>query len=118
MAEPFVPGLLGRCPEDMCRGCCPYRDPEMSTPEGRAFLMDRGETEGNRTPHVVHVRIQPEDVDVDIPRWQAKNAGILLATLGLRQGTAIVACGRRLLTPDVPLYPSQRVLVRKVMSSG
>ena len=118
MAEAMRPEPFGRCPDDMCRGRCPYRDPEMSTPEGRAFLMDRGETDGNRTPHMVHVRIQPGDVDVDIPRWQAKNAGILLATLGLRQGTAIVACGRRLLTPDVPLYPSQSVLVRKVMSSG
>ena len=118
MADAEDRGPLGRCPADMCRGRCPYRDPELSTPEGRAFLMDRGETDGNRTPHVVHVRLQPEETDMDVPRWQAKNVGILLNTLGLRRGTAIVACGRRLLTPDTPLYPSQSVLVRKVMSSG
>ncbi len=109
---------FGICPDDMCKGCCPYRDPEMSTPEGRAFLMDHGEEDGKRTPHMVHVLMQPEDEEKDVPRYQAKNVGMLLSTLGLRQGTAIVACGKRLLTPDVPLYPRQSVLVRKVMSSG
>ena len=53
-----------------------------------------------------------------MPRVKAKNVGILLRTLGLRQGTAIVACGDTLLTPDTPLYPGQHVLVRTVMSSG
>ena len=80
--------------------------------------MDHDEEDGKRTPHMVHVLLQPEDVEMDVPRFKAKNVGILLATLGLRQGTAIVACGKRLLTHDVPLYPRQSVLVRKVMSSG
>ena len=42
----------------------------------------------------------------------------LLDALGLRRGTALVARDGVLLTPDVPLYPGQTVLVRKVMSGG
>ena len=84
-----------------------------------ALLADRRPAEGEPWPaKVVHVTCQPEETQVDVPRVKAKNVGILLHTLGLRQGTAIVACGDTLLTPDTPLYPNQRVLVRKVMSSG
>ena len=113
--EPF-----GRCADDRCPGRCPYRDESLMTPEGRAALLEgRRPAEGEPWPaKVVHVTCQPEDQRVDVPRVKAKNVGILLKTLGLRQGTAIVACGDTLLTPDVPLYPNQRVLVRKVMSSG
>ena len=113
--EPF-----GRCADDRCPGRCPYRDPELMTPEGRAALLaDRRPAEGEPWPaKVVHVTCQPEETQVDVPRVKAKNVGILLHTLGLRQGTAIVACRDTLLTPDTPLYPNQRVLVRKVMSSG
>ena len=67
---------------------------------------------------MVHVLFQPEDQLIDVPRHKAKNVERLLATLGLRPATAIVACGDTLLTPDTPLYPTQKVLVRKVMSSG
>ena len=116
--ESRYPDSPGLCPDEMCPGICPYRDPEMATPEGRAYLMDRGQEDGKRTPHVVHVRLQPEETDIDVPRFKAKNAGMLLSTLGFRPGTAIVACGRRLLTHDVPLYPEQHVLVRAVMSRG
>ena len=31
--EPF-----GRCAADRCPGRCPYRDPELMTPEGRSKL--------------------------------------------------------------------------------
>ena len=80
--------------------------------------MNHGEQDGRRSPHMVHVCLQPDDTEIDVPRYKAKNVGMLLSTLGLRTGTAITACGHRLLTPDVPLYPMQNILVRKVMSSG
>lgn len=113
--EPF-----GRCASDRCPGRCPYRDPELQTPEGRSRLLDGPHPrEGERWPaKLVHVLYQPEDIRMDVPRHKAKNVAILLKTMGLRPGTAIVACGDTLLTPDIPLYPEQSVLVRKVMSSG
>ncbi len=116
--ECILPESFGFCPDTMCPGICPYRDPEMATAEGKAFLMDRGQEDGMRTPHVVHVRLQPEEADIDVPRYKAKNVAMLLATLGFRPSTAIAACGRRLLTHDAPLYPEQRILVRAVMSRG
>ena len=69
-------------------------------------------------PSTLHVLLQPEERELDLPRASAKNVARLLAALNLRQGTAIVARDGVLLTPDVPLYPGQTVLVRKVMSSG
>ena len=113
--EPF-----GRCADDRCPGRCPYRDAGLMSPEGRAALLGSlRPAEGDPRPaRVVHVTCQPEETQVDVPRVKAKNVGILLKTLGLRQGTAIVACGNTLLTPDTPLYPNQKILVRKVMSSG
>ncbi len=113
-----LPEPFGICPDTMCPGICPYRDPEMATAEGRAFLMDRGQVDGKRTPHVVHVRLQPEEIDIDVPRFKAKNVAMLLDTLGFRQSTAIAACGRRLLTHDAQLFPEQVILVRAVMSRG
>ena len=115
-----LPESFGRCEEGRCPGRCPYRDPELMTPEGRAALMDGPAPEEGSPwpPRVVHVRFQPEDIEIDVPRCKAKNAGMLLTALGLRPGTAIVACGSTLLTHDVVLYPEQNLLVRKVMSSG
>ncbi len=73
---------------------------------------------GERAAPCIRVLLQPEESFVDVPRAKAKNVAQLLAFLGLRQGTAIVASEGVLLTPDLPLYPGQAVLVRKVMSSG
>ena len=86
--EPF-----GRCAGNRCPGRCPYRDPELMTAEGRAALLDGvRRAEGEPWPaKVVHVLLQPEESIVDVPRVKAKNVGILLRMLGLRQGTAIVA---------------------------
>ena len=114
------PEHFGRCADDRCPRRCPYRDAGLMTPEGRARLLDGPHpADGEPWPQrVIHVRFQPEDVRLDIPRCRAKNAGKLLEALGLRPCTAIVACGERLLTPDTPLYPEQNILVRKVMSSG
>ena len=64
------------------------------------------------------VQLQPGRSEFELPRARAKNVARLLEELGLRQGTAIVARDGILLTPDVPLYPGQTLLVRKVMSSG
>ena len=66
----------------------------------------------------VTVQLQPGRSAFELPRTRAKNVARLLEELGLRQGTAIVARDGILLTPDVPLYPGQTLLVRKVMSSG
>lgn len=78
-------------------------------------------TEANQPefkPSTITVRLQPEEKVFELPRAQCKNVGQLLKTLGLRQATAFVARDGILLTPDVPLYPQQTLLVRKVMSSG
>ena len=66
----------------------------------------------------VTVQLPPGRSEFELPRARAKNVARLLEELGLRQGTAIVARDGILLTPDVPLYPGQTLLVRKVMSSG
>ena len=66
----------------------------------------------------VTVQLQPGRSEFELPRARAKNVARLLEELGLRQGTAIVARDGILLTPDVPLYPGQTLLVRKVMSTG
>ena len=54
--EPF-----GRCAADRCPGRCPYRDPELMTPEGRSKLKDGPQPEpGQPWPvKVVHVLIVP-----------------------------------------------------------
>ena len=53
--EPF-----GRCAADRCPGRCPYRDPELMTPEGRSKLKDGPQPEpGQPWPvKVVHVLFQ------------------------------------------------------------
>ena len=66
----------------------------------------------------VTVQLQPGRSEFELPRARAKNVARLLEELGLRQGTAIVARDGILLTPDVPLYPVQRLLLRNVMSRG
>lgn len=67
---------------------------------------------------VIHIILQPEEREFDLPRSQAKNVSRLLESLHLRQACAIVVREGTLLTPDVRLFPGQTVLVRKVMSSG
>ncbi len=64
------------------------------------------------------VLLQPEEETHIIPRHKAKNVARLIQFLGLRPYTAMVVREGIPLTPDVPLYPNQTVIVRKVMSSG
>lgn len=64
------------------------------------------------------VILQPEEEKLVIPRHKAKNVARLMEYLGLRPYTALVARNGIPLTPDVPLYPDQTIIVRKVMSAG
>ena len=64
------------------------------------------------------VLLQPEEEHLRIPRHKVKTVGNLLAFLGLRPCTAIVARDGELLTPDRPTLPHDSLLVRKVTSSG
>jgi len=68
------------------------------------------------TPAMVSVFLQPEDKEFTLPR--PKNAQQLLKALGLSSGAALVAREGELLTPDRAIYPGERLLVRKVTSSG
>ena len=67
-------------------------------------------------PATVSVVLQPEDQEFVLPR--PKNAQQLLKALGLRPCAALVARAGELLTPDRAIYPGDRLLVRKVTSSG
>ncbi|MEG1609862.1 MAG: hypothetical protein RR014_05470 [Bilophila sp.] len=67
---------------------------------------------------VVTVRLQPEEKTVAFPRHKVKTVKLLLKALGIREGTALVARERVLLTPDQPTLPGEHLLVRKVTSSG
>jgi len=67
-------------------------------------------------PATVSVFLQPEDKELTLPR--PKNAQQLLKALGLRPCTALVAREGELLTPDRAIYSGDRLLVRKVISSG
>ena len=67
-------------------------------------------------PATVSVILQPEDKEFTLPR--PKNAQQLLKTLGLSPCAALVAREGELLTPDRAIYSGDRLLVRKVTSSG
>ncbi len=67
-------------------------------------------------PVTVRVRVQPEDKVLELPR--PKTARQLLAALGLREESALVARDGELLTPDRRIYGGQSLLVRKVTSAG
>ena len=64
------------------------------------------------------VILQPGEEKRIIPRHKAKNVKRLIEFLGLRPYTAMVIRNNIPLTPDVPLYPDQTIIVRKVMSAG
>lgn len=66
----------------------------------------------------VTVLLQPEETTHVFPRHKVKLVIHLLKALGIRPCTAIVARGSELLTPDRATLPDDRLLVRKVTSSG
>lgn len=67
-------------------------------------------------PAMVRVLVQPEEKMMELPR--PKTARQLLAALGLREETALVARDGELLTPDRRIFTGDTLLVRKVTSSG
>ena len=64
------------------------------------------------------VILQPGEEKRIIPRHKAKNVKRLIEFLGLRPYTAMVIRNNIPLTPDVPLYPDQTIIVRNVMPAG
>lgn len=74
------------------------------------------ECEAKYQPAIVTVVVQPEDENFVLPR--PKTVQRLLDALGLRTCAALVARDGELLTPDRAVYPGDRLLVRKVTSSG
>ena len=67
-------------------------------------------------PAMIHIHLLPEDTHFDLPR--VKTARQLLAALGCREETALVARDGELLTPDRQIWADDTLLVRKVTSSG
>ena len=69
-----------------------------------------------RQPATVTVLLQPEEKTLVLPR--PKTARQLLAALGMREETALVARNGELLTPDRRIFTGDALLVRTVTSSG
>jgi sulfur carrier protein len=69
-----------------------------------------------RLPATVTVFLEPENREYVVPR--PKTVARLLADLGLCPCSALVAREKELLTPDRAVYSGDRLLVRKVASSG
>ncbi len=80
--------------------------------------MENKEKENTFIPPTLTIIMQPEEEQIIIPRSKAKNVARLVEYLGLRPYTALVARDGIPLTPDIPLYPNQTIIVRKVMSAG
>jgi sulfur carrier protein ThiS len=87
----------------------------VSTNDQKGCVMSTKDT-AQYVPATVSVFLQPDDKELTVPR--PKNAQQLLQTLGLRSCTALVAREGELLTPDRAIYAGDRLLVRKVTSSG
>ncbi len=64
------------------------------------------------------VHLQPEEQHIEIPRKEAKTVKRLLQHLGIKECTALVVRDNILLTPDLMLYAGDKLLVRKVQSTG
>ncbi len=69
-----------------------------------------------RVQATISVFLQPEEKELILPR--PKNVQQLLKALGLGSCAALVAREGELLTPDRAIYSGNRILVRKVISSG
>lgn len=67
-------------------------------------------------PATVKVLLQPQEKTLELPR--PKTVRQLLASLALREETALVAREGELLTPDRRIYTGDSLLVRTVVSSG
>ncbi len=67
---------------------------------------------------LVTVHLQPEEKIREVSRNKVKNVKRLLAFFGIKECTAIVVRDNTLLTPDVPIYAGDKLLVRKIQSAG
>ncbi len=67
---------------------------------------------------IVYVHLQPEEQFLEVPRKNAKTVKRLLDFLNIKLCTAIVVRENTLLTPDLQLYSDDKVLVRKIQSTG
>ncbi len=67
-------------------------------------------------PIIVH--LQPEEKILEIPRHKARTVKRLFDYLGIKLCTAIVVRNETLLTPDLPLFSGDKLLVRKIQSTG
>ena len=74
------------------------------------------QSDSQRVPATINVFLQPEEKELVLPR--PKNVQQLLKALGLGSCAALVAREGELLTPDRAISPGDRLLVRKVTSSG
>lgn len=66
----------------------------------------------------IKIHLQPEEKHIEIPRKSAKTVRRLLEFLEIKQCTAIVVRNNTLLTPDLPLFSGDELLVRKIQSTG
>lgn len=80
------------------------------------MIVEQADAEAPRQAATVTVLLQPEGKTLLLPR--PKTARQLLAALGFREETALVARGGELLTPDRRIYTGDALLVRAVTSSG
>ena len=103
-------------PSDAARNAAP-RDDAAAHDEARDACRMEEHGRAFDIPTVT-VRLQPEETQVVFPRHKVKKVQRLLAELQIRPGTAIVARGQELLTPDRDVLPGDVLLVRKVTSSG
>jgi len=91
----------------------PSREKQVVCLNAKGYAMSMKKT---HIPPTVNIFLQPEDKELTLPR--PKTAQQLLKALGLGSCTALVAREGELLTPDRAIYPGDRLLVRKVTSSG
>ena len=64
------------------------------------------------------IHLQPEEKILELPRKNAKTVKRLLEYLKIKECTAIVVRNNTLLTPDLALYAGDKLLVRKIQSTG
>ncbi len=78
-------------------------------------------TEDNKEfipPKPIRVHLQPEEKIIEIPKKSARTVKRLLEFLNIKECTAIVVRNNTLLTPDLPLFNGDELLVRKIQSTG
>lgn len=78
--------------------------------------MNCADTPKSCAPPEITVLLQPEDREISLLR--PKTVLQLLRKLDIRRGTALVIREGALLTEDRQILPGERIIVRRVTSSG